>query len=618
MATANDIAQNAAYVGDAALGGGNFGVITVDTKPLQDLAYYSMLANKYKHEEKKKETDDKIKELADISNISLNSLRDKDKKQATEEFNKLVDFYREQAYISPQTTEGKIKQQLELQTKKRDFMDNYNSGKGRALTYLKIESDINNDVGLNGKQKEVKLSRLNEKFNTTDIGTTITAVEDFKIDNIELPKSKKTIFDTVSIGGNEDIVSTISLDVPSNDLGAAIATVMGLSIFAKRNTDEYKILSDAEKVEADLNNSTASTAQVWATMAEPLNEVLPTYIDDKGNFRSEDFKKDFASNKTILNAYLGLETMSKKNEARKNEAKAGVFSDNNVQFKLPINIKPEDFDAGIIDFSKPITPVQLVLSGMSAEAEPDKVEKKVIETDNAIEKNKNALGWANLKLDTDEFGLKQKQFEASQKGSETQVNGAMERAKRIYGDLQAIAGADGIISPDEIRKLNAEQLKYLGTEVPDSIDEATGKIIKGGFRALDLDINKKQYAIVLKDGNIQVLAPKGDNVNLEKLDNGSYVGQYDNTKSSNIFNVATNILNEELKTAGSKELNSYWGVDVTGGNTSFTQEKSSTVNSTSQSTTGSKTMKGKDGKVYSSTDGITWVAPDGTTVRLKQ
>lgn len=618
MATANDIAQNAAYVGDAALGGGNFGVITVDTKPLQDLAYYSMLANKYKHEEKKKETDDKIKELADISNISLNSLRDKDKKQATEEFNKLVDFYREQAYISPQTTEGKIKQQLELQTKKRDFMDNYNSGKGRALTYLKIESDINNDVGLNGKQKEVKLSRLNEKFNTTDIGTTITAVEDFKIDNIELPKSKKTIFDTVSIGGNEDIVSTISLDVPSNDLGAAIATVMGLSIFAKRNTDEYKILSDAEKVEADLNNSTASTAQVWATMAEPLNEVLPTYIDDKGNFRSEDFKKDFASNKTILNAYLGLETMSKKNEARKNEAKAGVFSDNNVQFKLPINIKPEDFDAGIIDFSKPITPVQLVLSGMSAKAEPDKVEKKVIETNLAIEKNKNALGWANLKLDTDEFGLKQKQFEASQKGSETQVNGAMERAKRIYGDLQAIAGADGIISPDEIRKLNAEQLKYLGTEVPDSIDEATGKIIKGGFRALDLDINKKQHAIVLKDGNIQVLAPKGDNVNLEKLDNGSYVGQYDNTKSSNIFNVATNILNEELKTAGSKELNSYWGVDVTGGNTSFTQEKSSTVNSTSQSTTGSKTMKGKDGKVYSSTDGITWVAPDGTTVRLKQ
>ncbi len=141
----------------------------------------------------------------------------------------------------------------------------------------------------------------------------------------------------------------------------------------------------------------------------------------------------------------------------------------------------------------------------------------------------------------------------------------------MYGDLSKLADRNGVISPDKLRQLNVEQLKYLGVEVPDAIDEETGKVIKGGYRPLDLAPTlddkgkaKSRFALQLVNGEVKVLE------DAKPLADGRFVGKLNNSKTTNIRNIATNRLNEELKNSGSKEVNTYLGIDVTQSGTSNT------------------------------------------------
>jgi hypothetical protein len=580
MATPAEVAQNAAYEGSAPLGNSGGGVVSVDTKPLENLAFYTMSYNKVKYDQQQKDTDQKIKELADLSDISLNDLRGKDKEQATKEFSVLLGQAADYARKTPKTQQEKIQAELDWQAQYGAFKNNFGSGKTRAVAYYKQLNDINATVS-DATQKENQIKALNDKFDSTDIGTPISAMADFKIDTINIPKPNTQTFDTVGVDGNRDVVTTATIFNPSANLPLADAAVLGVKKTYKKGTPEYEGLSDLEQQQVDANNAVESTGKLWVDMAEPLNQILGNYKDSEGNFHEDEFLEDNASNTTVLNAYNALKNLSNYSETKKQQVASGIFNDKGLSFKLPPSIKPTDFNAGIINFSKGVTPNQLVLAAMYAQHTGDKFEKKVLETDNAIQKEDNALGWAKLKLDKDEFAAKQKQFELSQKGSQPQINGATERSKRIYAGLLQLTNADGIITPDKVRQLNVEQLKYLGTEVPDERDETTGVVtVKGEFKPLDLS-SDKEYAIQLKNGNIQVLAPKEGDKRLKKLNSGQYVGVFDNKKSTNIFNIATNVLNEELIKAGSKELNSYWGVDVTGNPTKFTNEQSTQITTNS-------------------------------------
>ncbi|HCU07155.1 MAG TPA: hypothetical protein DIC42_06240 [Holosporales bacterium] len=296
-------------------------------------------------------------------------------------------------------------------------------------------------------------------------------------------------------------------------------------------------------------------------------------------------------------------------EKRLADIKNGYYIDNVTGEKILLTSGDKAEDIIFIDVNKPLKPEHLSFLDKFEKAAPDAVDKKFTQTDNArkdatlaetIRNNKvdQYLKGRQLKLDEDKWKV-------AQTGGQTQINGAMERAKRIYADMVKLADANGVISPDNIRKLNVEQLKYLGIEVPQERD-ADGKIISaGGFKPLDL--SGKKYGIQLVDGKINVFGPakdgKGKDVELKVLPDGRLVGNLDNTKSTTLYNIGTNILNEELKTAGAKELNAYMGIDVIGGVTSNTDGGSTTVSgSTTQYTNITDTNKGqigvKNGKWY--------------------
>lgn len=394
MATPAEIAQNASYVGDAALGNAGGGVITVDTKPLDNLAFYTMSYNKVKYDQAQKDTDQKIKELSDLSNISLNDLRGKDKEQATGEFSKLLTYANEYARKTPKTQNEKLQNELEWQTHLGEFKNNYGSGKTRAVAYYKQLNDINETVS-DAKEKERQINQLNEKFDKTDIGTPISAMADFKVDNIDIPKPTVQTLNTIAIQGNEDIDTKIGIWNPLQNTPAADAAILGIKKSYVKGTPEYNALSDLEKQQADQQNANPSTGKLWTDMTEPLNAVLKQYVDANGNFNSTAFEEGNASNLTVMNAYNAIKNMSNYSTTKKQEAESGYFIDHGIQHKLPINVRPTDFNAGIIDFSKGVKPNQLVLAGSFAKYGGDQVEKKVIPTDNAIQlelENKRQAG----------------------------------------------------------------------------------------------------------------------------------------------------------------------------------------------------------------------------------
>lgn len=615
------------YQGNAALAGGNFGVVDVDTRPLQNLAAYTMLYNKQVWQQKQKETDDTIAKLADLSNIQLNNLRGKDKEQATKEFAELQKYASEYARKIPKTPQERMQNELEWQTKYGAFKNNYTSGKDRAVTWQKRYNDIIGGTQ-DAKAKDKQIEILNKEFDNTDIGTKISGEPAYKVSVVEVPNPTPQKFQSVAIGDNENVTVDATVYNPKTNAGMADAAVLGVTkIYPKEGTPEYNNLSEAEKNQAAIQSTFESGAKVWMDATEPLNQALKQYVNTDGVFDAQSFENDNASNTTLMNAYNALKRYDSYNRQKYEQAKSGIFNDKGLSIKLPENLNPEDFKVGFVDFSKGVNANQLVQSGMFAKYGGDIFGKKVTENNNAIERAKLAETIRNNKADQylkgKQLGLEEQKWKAAQTGGSTQINGAMERAKRIYNDLLKIADKNGVISPNNIRKLNVEQRKYLGIEVPEERDPATGNILsKGGFKPLDL--SDADYGIQLANGNINVFGPKrndkGEVVeSLKVLDDGRLTGHLDNNKSTTLFNIGTNILNEELKNAGSKELNSYYGVDVSGQITQNTEGGATSASgSVKQSDINSLDPNGfkKEGKNYRYKDGTLYDAK-GNIVKEK-
>lgn len=413
MATINEIATGASYTGRAELGGGNAGVITMETKPLENLAYYTMLYNKTVHEQKQKEKDAQVKELADLSNIRLNDLRGKDKEQVTIEFAELVKAAGEHAKYIPVSQQDRMRHELEWQTKYGAFKNNYGSGKTRAVAYETQLNDINSKI-TDPKAKEIALNKLNEKFDGTDISTPLSTMDNYKLETIEIPKPVVTEVQALAIGDNEVFNTTGKIYNPRVNAPLADQVVFGVKkAYPVKGSPEYDALSPNEKTQADYQATVDSDAKLAVEMTDVLNSVLLAkdenkkllYVNDDGTFNHEKFKNDNYSNSTIMAAYESLYNFDTKNRTNYKQAldPNGVFTDKGVEFKLRTPVDPNDFKFGFVDFQKGITPNQLVQAGMFAKHTGDSFETKMVETDNQIQKDAQALQLRIKQLD--EAGL---------------------------------------------------------------------------------------------------------------------------------------------------------------------------------------------------------------------
>src|SRR4051812_35694333 len=116
MPTIADITNAASYQGNAALGGGGGFVLDVDLKPIQQLAQYTFLYNKSQYDQRQKDADQKIKELADLSAYDLTTARGKDKDAVVKAVATLTDAGKNYSSKGvPQSPQDKINQEIDFQ-----------------------------------------------------------------------------------------------------------------------------------------------------------------------------------------------------------------------------------------------------------------------------------------------------------------------------------------------------------------------------------------------------------------------------------------------------------------------------------------------------------------------
>mgnify|MGYP006988169859 CR=1 FL=1 len=594
MATINEITSGSSYTGSKELGGFIPTAIEIDTKPLQTLAAYTVMQNRSFYDQRVKDADAKIKELADLSQYDITNARGKDKELAITMFvdlqKKMKDYAQKGVPTNPQE---KIQQELELKTSVKEATDKIKSLNARGIAYNARLNAINKEDST-GEIKSVKKKQLDEEFDAGSWDTPIAAEEKF---TANLPKIGAPVYtkNVTSVDlGNKIIQQEVQFFNPAKNLDNATADVLGF-----QNNTLPANATPEQRRQFELGQASGGQAKVLTDAATFLNSALadPKYRNEDGTINQEAVASDNRIAASVLN---GIDRYNKYAEDLKQDIRNGFYTTKLGKKIDLLNIVNES-DVFTIDKNKPLSTEQIVFIQKFLDAAPDTKDEKIIETDDNIQQQQIEIAKRGAAVNEGQLKLDRDKWNASQVGGETVKNGAWVFAESLYGDLSKLADKNGVISPDKLRQLNVEQLKYLGVEVPDEIDEETGKVIKGGYRPLDLSptLNdkgkvKSRFAIQLVNGEVKVLE------DAKPLGDGRFVGELNNTKTTNIRNIATNRLNEELKNSGSKEVNTYLGVDVTQSGTSNTIGGSTSSSASSSNRTASTVrVQGANGKVYS-------------------
>lgn len=227
-------------------------------------------------------------------------------------------------------------------------------------------------------------------------------------------------------------------------------------------------------------------------------------------------------------------------------------------------------------------------------------------------------------IDRANYNLNRDKFAETKLGTEETKNAALVFADNLFKDLLtkgSIKTANGgaVLTPTDIKGLTTDQLKYLGIELPTQRDEAGVIIQSGGLQPLVLD----EDAVIEVTPNGEVMVMKNAVYDPVKR---TYRGDWDNTKSTSVWNAATNRLNEENVKSGNRERNAYTAidlrgkegmiqVDVSGGGTKVTNEKT-TAQSQSYYNEPANLVSEKDG-IYIFKDNTEWKVENGKFIRIK-
>lgn len=405
MATAADIgADFSNYQGNAALGGGNFGIIDVDTRPLDQLAQYTFYYNRELWNQRQKETDAKVAELASLADIQLNSLWGKDREQMVTEYGSLINYAKEYARKMPKTEQERVQNEIDWQTKYGGFLNNYNSGKQRAISYQSNINQINQNLS-NAKAQDIAVKQLNKRFNDTDITTPISGMPNYKIQQFNIPKHNTQKINSIVVAPNNNVDVERTIFNPQHNVGVADRSLLlAEQVYPRKGTAEYANLSENEKNQADLQEAFPSEGKGWIDAVEPLNKALSQYTIN-GVFKEKEFEEDNASNSVIMKPYFALKRLNEYSRQHYNEAINGEYDDVGLGLKVPLppNVVANDFRAGFSDFAKGVTPTQLLVSGMFAEFGGDEVTKKVVNTgyQKALDLERMREGAANYRAGLD-------------------------------------------------------------------------------------------------------------------------------------------------------------------------------------------------------------------------
>jgi hypothetical protein len=426
---------------------------------------------------------------------------------------------------------------------------------GKVASNPKMINDIGQDADWIDLQSQIAKSKQDNGY--------LSAQEEFRRMHPDLYNQTNDDLIKTFRGTPLETRQTFTLDLPKTiDFDALAKTALGAGqAFDTQtkapNAEGYFLETKGKQYPQDQYEGTVSSIYNSSTPIDKYGHTPKQYADDHYGILPEAVKQEY-----------------------ERAGKAQGIDGQEAWFKDQMLRRYKPFD---------ITDTQLVEDKYTIE------NKKL-----GLDKEKLALEWWKAThIDKPKAQAQIDLWKSNTIGGDEQKNAALGFATGVYNNLRGLANSAGVITPDKLRQLSSDQLKYLGINIPEQRDPQTGQVIQGGgLQPITLGAND---AIEIIDGKIKVYR------NARMLDDGTgrVTGLLDNKANTNIQNIATNKINEELKIAGSKELNAYLGADLMGQDESGdnTQVVSGTPQGTSTTSYSKSTQKTNENITLPATNG---------------
>lgn len=553
------------YRGDPNLGGFGLGFGKIDTRPIEDLARYTMLYNKAEYDQRQKDAEKAAEQLADLTALDLSTTIPKDAKILQDRFDALTTYVRE----NPDALNYKNRKQwLEYNKKKADLMNDVKFAKIRSVANIK-----NLDAIATEKNESIKKrmeAALEKNIADTDIRTPLNFNQEYDLKVPEIADNKGLKFDVTKAGDNEIGQRTLTLfDMKEGWRNAVMYDITGKAIDPSTEGGQRSLLIDAENP--------------WKKMAAAVTLA----VKDPNAPKDKDGNLDAKKMAAII---PGLENVMAYNDYVSQTVRdidAGVYTDK-AGIALSFGqgaLRREDYQK--INWQDGLDARELGMVAQFSKWAGDQYDTKVIETDNAIQQRGLDLEGARLKEN-------QRQFNLSYGSESADVRDG------AYSVLSTIKNAIDSGTPLRLRSTDPND--------------------KNEIRAIQISdanlINK--FRLLSKDGNTTEVADRvnyypetkrfeliyfarGDNGEILKSDRGGDIIDNNKTKPISFNDWKTNLIRDDYdaKTKGrinnivSKELDAFSG-DLIEFSKNFNKEQPIEEKVDNGKT--EKTIKSKSGK----------------------
>lgn len=544
MATISEINSGSGYRGEAALGGALGTGITLDTSPIQRLATFTYYRDRDMWEQQIKEDAVAAQQIANIAAFDINSPLKPYSDDLKKELNEIQTFVRENPdALVYSRNPGKFQ---ELNERINRFSNKRKGATVNDTLYNAAKSKIELIPNKNDRDAQLELLDLNVndlfKSGLDDAYRTQMKVSpELKAKDYEIPTIPLTEDFTITRNPNDTEITGLKYADLDRLLPMASSVYFGLGRGLDENSAEFKAMSEDEKkrarVEARITDRTRANLD---NIANSVNGLIQQSKASNPDIKVMDIPDEMLNKNGSIGGVVSLAKDFNATVDKINAASGKKYS----HINLDDGVNPEEL-------------ILLQTYGQNKESFLSEIKPTVQQTDNAIQqeqmRNQKALGWANLNWDKEKFAL-------SLKGPEQTVSAAVVFAENLVSDLASLGsynGANGskILTADDLRKATADQLKWLGSELPPQRNESGAVVQSGGVNPLTL--KGDEFLEITKDGKLIVM--KGAKFNNDKT---KIISKFDNTRSTSVGNIARLVTNEENKNAGNKEVNNYVPIDL--------------------------------------------------------
>lgn len=538
MATINDITNAASYRGDAALGAFLPDAIQIDTKPIEDLAKYTVVYNQAEYTQRQKDAEERARELAQIAALDFSKIDTKWREPISEKYDALIKYVKENPNVF-----------------------NYQKNPKGYLEYKRLKDETNqavtnggaNQVLLEGRRKtiadnpDVQLKSIMQKTLDEDVANTgldssLPVEQKFDLSFPKIPAPAQVTLDVLVTGENGVTKKTHTL----TDYGDIINQSNLISFddhfkVLDKTSSEYINASPEDKKRIDTQEkyrnlvSTSGWRQAGVVLNAALND--PKYVTD-GKVDPAKILSD-----PTLSQYVSIfETYNKNAATQLSNIQSGYYNDKDGKNVIPQKLlDPRNYTS--INWQDGITDKELTMALMGATAAAQKEAtdfkytgegntKLNILTDAATARRGQDLELQRARI-TQAGETERARIAANAKALGRGGGGKSDVPEADYSPLQSIAaGAGALNKAIAASSLSVAQLAAIN---PSWIDEKgqikkdnDGKLITDGISVSvgTIGNDKNNYGVFILG---QSGKANGDGINESKLlSNGaSYLTQYD-------------------------------------------------------------------------------------------